>query len=91
MSERKTTEIKFRTSPTWKARVQSAAAEADESLSEFIEKAVDFRVAIDHPKTDAGGASDTRVEDSSVTQVVPTSDVADVVTKPWMFEAHSGD
>lgn len=44
MSERKTTEIKFRTSPTWKARVQSAAAEADESLSEFIEKAVEERL-----------------------------------------------
>jgi len=36
-------------------------------------------------------ASDAEVEDSSVAQAVPTSGVADVVTKPWMFEARSGD
>jgi hypothetical protein len=35
--------------------------------------------------------SDTRGEDSSVAQTVPTSDGADVVAKPWMFEARSGD
>jgi uncharacterized protein (DUF1778 family) len=40
---------------------------------------------------EAAPTSDAQVEDSSVAQGVPTSDVADVVTKPWMFEARSGD
>jgi hypothetical protein len=39
----------------------------------------------------AAQGSDAEVEDSSVAQVVPTSGVADVVAKPWMFEARSGD
>lgn len=45
MSERKTAEIKLRVTPTFKAGLQAAADAADESMSEYIEKAVDLRSA----------------------------------------------
>lgn len=41
MTERKTAEIKIRVTPTFKATLQAAAEAADESMSEFIEKAVE--------------------------------------------------
>jgi uncharacterized protein (DUF1778 family) len=40
MSERKTAEIKFRCTPTFKAGLQAAADAAGESMSEYIESAV---------------------------------------------------
>lgn len=40
MSERKTAEIKFRCTPSFKAGVQAAADAADASMSEYIEAAV---------------------------------------------------
>ena len=40
MSERKTAEIKFRCTPSFKAGLQAAAEAAGESMSEYIEGAV---------------------------------------------------
>lgn len=40
MSERKTAEIKFRCTPSFKASVQAAAEAAGSSMSEYIEAAV---------------------------------------------------
>lgn len=40
MSERKTAEIKFRCTPSFKAGAQAAADAADQSLTEFIESVV---------------------------------------------------
>jgi hypothetical protein len=82
VSERKTTEIKLRVSPEEKTSWQVAADRREISLSELIRREMNW------------GAQQNAlvdVEDSSVAQAVPTSDGADVVTKPWMFEARSGD
>lgn len=47
MSEKKTAEIKFRTAPSFKARVQAAAAVAEVSMSEYIEAAVETQMWAD--------------------------------------------
>jgi hypothetical protein len=41
--------------------------------------------------TNVTDALDAEVEDSSVAQAVPTSGEANLVAKPWMFEARSVD
>jgi len=99
VSERKTTEIKLRVSPEEKPSWQLAAEQREVGLSQFIRDCVNL-----YPLTNprpveslldsddfAVMGLDAEVENSSVAQVVPTSVVADVVAKPWMFEARNGD
>jgi hypothetical protein len=103
VSERKTTEIKLRVSPEEKTSWQLAAEQREVGLSQFIRDCVDESTRDDRnrftnsadrtlrDKVDNAVAHLRAFEDSSVEQAVPTSGEANLVAKPWMFEARSGD
>lgn len=97
MSERKSTEIKFRVAPTFKARVQTAAAAEEVSLSEFIVAAVEsyltpgyaYEYEFVHTNTDPPKRD---VVISNITDVPTSGEVGskEEQTYPWAFEAKHG-
>lgn len=87
MSERKTEEIKFRCTPSFKARVQAAAAAETESMGAYLERAALERMTYTEPSNDDpeffAGTVFRPNEYVDTNSHVPAND--GVPTYPWQF------
>lgn len=103
MSERKTAEIKLRVTPSFKASLQGYAAGVQESMSEYIEKAVEQRARFSGPAlaSSIAGIFHPEIVDIAPvlgegveTLIIPIEDEVHPTPPepkyPWMFVGSNG-